>query len=72
MMVQMVAVGEETGSMEIMLTKIADFYDDEVDVAVAALTSMLEPLMMVFMGGSIGTILIAMYLPIFTIADTIN
>ncbi len=72
MMVQMVAVGEETGSMEAMLTKIADFYDDEVDSAVAALTSMLEPIMMVFMGGSIGTILIAMYLPIFTIADTIN
>ena len=72
MMVQMVAVGEETGSMEIMLNKVADFYDDEVDVAVGALTSMLEPLMMVFMGGSIGAILIAMYLPIFTIADTIG
>jgi len=72
MMVQMMAVGEETGSMEIMLTKIAEFYDDEVDVAVSALTSMLEPLMMVFMGGSIGTILIAMYLPIFKIADAIN
>jgi len=72
MMVQMMAVGEETGSMEIMLTKIAEFYDDEVDVAVGALTSMLEPVMMVFMGGSIGTILIAMYLPIFKIADSIN
>ncbi len=72
MMVQMVAVGEETGSMEAMLTKIADFYDEEVDAAVAGLTAMLEPLMMVFMGGSIGAILIAMYLPIFTIADTIN
>ena len=72
MMVQMMAVGEETGSMEIMLNKIADFYDDEVDVAVGALTSMLEPIMMVFMGGSIGTILIAMYLPIFKIADAIN
>ena len=72
MMVQMVAVGEETGSMEIMLTKIADFYDDEVDAAVGGLTSMLEPLMLVVMGGSIGTILIAMYLPIFTIADSIN
>ncbi len=72
MMVQMVAVGEETGSMEIMLNKIADFYDDEVDTAVAGLTAMLEPIMMVFMGGSIGTILIAMYLPIFTIADAIN
>ena len=72
MMIQMMAVGEETGSMEIMLNKIADFYDDEVDVAVGALTSMLEPIMMVFMGGSIGTILIAMYLPIFKIADAIN
>jgi type IV pilus assembly protein PilC len=72
MMVQMMAVGEETGSMETMLTKIADFYDDEVDTAVGALTSMLEPIMMVFMGGSIGTILIAMYLPIFKIADAIN
>jgi type IV pilus assembly protein PilC len=72
MMVQMIAVGEETGSMEVMLNKVADFYDDEVDVAVAALTSMLEPLLMVFMGGSIGSILIAMYLPIFSIADAIN
>lgn len=72
MMVQMIAVGEETGSMEAMLNKIADFYDDEVDSAVAGLTAMLEPIMMVFMGGSIGTILIAMYLPIFTIADTIT
>ena len=72
MMVQMVAVGEETGSMEVMLNKIADFYDDEVDSAVAGLTAMLEPIMMVFMGGSIGTILIAMYLPIFTIADSIH
>ena len=72
MMVQMVAVGEETGSMEAMLTKIADFYDEEVDAAVGGLTAMLEPIMMVFMGGSIGTILIAMYLPIFTIADTIT
>jgi type IV pilus assembly protein PilC len=72
MMVQMIAVGEETGNMEVMLNKIADFYDDEVDVAVAALTSMLEPVLMVFMGGAIGSILIAMYLPIFTIADTIG
>jgi type IV pilus assembly protein PilC len=72
MMVEMIAVGEQTGSMEIMLSKVADFYDDEVDVAVGALTSMLEPVMLVFMGGSVGSILIAMYLPIFTIADTIN
>jgi len=72
MMVQMVSVGEETGSMEIMLSKIADFYDDEVDAAVGGLTSMLEPIMMVFMGGSIGSILVAMYLPIFTIADAVK
>ena len=72
MMVQMIAVGEETGNLEIMLNKIADFYDDEVDTAVAALTSLLEPFLLVFMGGAIGSILIAMYLPIFTIADTIH
>ena len=72
MVVQMIAVGEETGAMETMLSKIADFYDDEVDAGVSALTSMLEPLMMVFLGGSIGTILIAMYLPIFKIAEAIQ
>ena len=72
MVVQMIAVGEETGAMETMLSKIADFYDEEVDVAVDALTSMLEPLMMVFLGGSVGSILIAMYLPIFKIAEAIN
>jgi len=72
MVVQMVAVGEQTGAMDSMLTKIADFYEDEVDAAVSALTSMLEPLMMVFLGGSVGSILIAMYLPIFKIAETIR
>ena len=72
MMVQMVAVGEETGSLDSMLTKVAEFYDDQVDAAIGGLTSMLDPVMMVFMGGSIGTILIAMYLPIFTIADAIQ
>lgn len=72
MVVQMISVGEQTGAMDTMLGKIADFYEEEVDAAVAALTSMLEPLMMVFLGGSIGSILIAMYLPIFKIADTIN
>ena len=72
MVVQMIAVGEETGSMETMLEKIADFYDDEVDDAVTALTALLEPIMIVFLGGAIGGILIAMYLPIFTIADAIG
>jgi type IV pilus assembly protein PilC len=72
MVVQMIAVGEETGAMETMLSKIADFYDDEVDAAVDALTAMLEPVMMVGLGGTVGAMLIAMYLPIFKIADTIN
>jgi type IV pilus assembly protein PilC len=72
MVVQMIAVGEETGAMETMLSKIADFYDDEVDAAVDGLTALLEPLMMVGLGGTVGTILIAMYLPIFKIAETIG
>jgi len=72
MVVHMIAVGEETGAMETMLTKIADFYDDEVDAAVEALTAMLEPAMMVMLGGTVGGMLVAMYLPIFKIADTIH
>lgn len=72
MVTQMIAVGEETGAMETMLSKIADFYDDEVDTAVDALTSLLEPVMMVFLGGTVGGLLIAMYLPIFKIAETIG
>jgi type IV pilus assembly protein PilC len=72
MVVQMIAVGEETGAMETMLTKIADFYDDEVDAAVEALTAMLEPAMMVVLGGTVGSLLVAMYLPIFKIAETIG
>jgi type IV pilus assembly protein PilC len=72
MVVQMIGVGEATGAMDQMLSKIADFYDDEVDVAVAALTSMIEPLMMVFLGGVVGGFLIAMYLPIFSIAGNIK
>jgi type IV pilus assembly protein PilC len=72
MVVQMVAVGEQTGAMDAMLAKIADFYDDEIDAGVAALTAMMEPLMMVFLGGSIGSILIAMYLPIFKIAEAVK
>ena len=72
MVVQMIAVGEETGAMESMLSKIADFYDDEVDAAVEALTAMLEPAMMVVLGGTVGGLLVAMYLPIFKIAETIG
>jgi type IV pilus assembly protein PilC len=72
MVVQMIGVGEQTGALDTMLNKIADFYEDEVDVAVAALTSLLEPLMMVFIGGIVGVILISMYLPIFSIAGKVN
>jgi type IV pilus assembly protein PilC len=72
MVVQMIGVGEATGAMDQMLAKIADFYDDEVDVAVGALTSMIEPIMMVFLGGVVGGFLVAMYLPIFSIAENIK
>ncbi len=72
MVVQMIGVGEATGAMDTMLNKIADFYEDEVDVAVDNLTSLLEPIMMVGLGGVIGGILIAMYLPIFTLAGSIK
>ena len=68
----MVAVGEETGQLEHMLTKIADFYEDEVDAKVKALTSLIEPIMIVFVGGVVGFIVIAMYLPIFTLYDKIR
>ena len=68
MVVQMISVGEATGALDAMLSKIADFYDDEVDTAVDALTSLMEPMMMVFLGGAIGFVVIAMYLPIFKMA----
>ncbi len=71
MVVQMISVGEQTGAMDAMLAKIADFYDDEVDTAVDALTALLEPLLMVGLGGTIGALLVAMYLPIFKIADNV-
>jgi len=72
MVIQMISVGEQTGALDAMLSKIADFYDDEVDVAVGALTSMIEPVMMVFLGGVVGGFLVAMYLPIFSIAGNIK
>jgi type IV pilus assembly protein PilC len=72
MVVQMIGVGEQTGALDNMLNKIADFYEEEVDVAVAALTSLLEPIMMVFIGGIVGVILIAMYMPIFEIAGKVQ
>ena len=69
MVTQMIAVGETTGSLELMLNKVADFYDDEVDVAVATLSSMLEPVLMIFLGVIVGGLVIAMYLPIFKMAS---
>jgi type IV pilus assembly protein PilC len=72
MVVQMIGVGEATGAMDTMLGKIADFYDDEVDTAVAGLTAMIEPILMVFLGVVVGGFLIAMYLPIFSIAGAIK
>ena len=72
MVVQMIGVGEQTGAMDQMLQKIADFYEDEVDAAVAAMTSLIEPIMMVFLGVVVGGLIIAMYLPIFKLAGNIN
>jgi type IV pilus assembly protein PilC len=72
MVVQMISVGEQTGALDQMLNKIADFYEEETDVAVAALTSSLEPIMMVGVGGMVGVVLVAMYLPIFSLAGNIK
>lgn len=71
MVVQMINVGESVGALDAMLSKIADFYDEEVDQAVENLTAMIEPFMMVFLGGMIGGLVVAMYLPIFTMANAI-
>ncbi len=72
MVTQMIAIGEQTGSLDQMLGKIADFYEDEVDVAVSSLTQLIEPIMMVVLGAIIAFIVIAMYLPIFNIAGAIG
>ncbi len=72
MVCQMISVGESTGALDIMLNKIADFYDEEVDQAVENLTSMMEPLIMVFLGVVVGGFVIAMYLPIFSMAQNIG
>lgn len=72
MVVSMIGVGEATGAMDIMLAKIADFYEEEVDAAVDALTSMLEPIMMVVIGGIVGVVMVAMYLPIFKMGGTVG
>ena len=72
MVAQMVGVGEETGALDTMLTKIADFYDDEVSAAVKALTSILEPVMIILVGGIVGVIVISMYLPLFSVYNSIH
>jgi len=72
MVIQMISVGETTGALDSMLSKIADFYDEEVDNTVGALTSLLEPMMMVFLGLLIGGLMVAMYLPIFKMASVIS
>ena len=72
MVVQMIGVGEQTGAMDQMLQKIADFYEEEVDAAVSALTSLIEPVMMAFLGIVVGGLIIAMYLPIFKLAGNIQ
>ncbi len=72
MVVQMIAVGEQTGALDQMLNKIADFYEEETDVAVAAMTSALEPILMVGVGSMVGVVLVAMYLPIFSLAGNIK
>jgi len=68
----MIAVGESTGALDAMLAKIADFYDDEVDATVSNLTAMMEPMLMVFLGGTVGFIIVAMYLPIFKLITLIK
>jgi type IV pilus assembly protein PilC len=72
MAIQMISIGEETGEIDTMLMKVADFYEDEVEQAVKALTSIIEPIMIVVLGGMVGSILVAMYLPIFGIMDAIK
>lgn len=72
MAIQMMMIGEETGELDAMMMKVADFYEDEVEQAVKALTSVIEPLMMVLIAGMVGTILLSMYLPMFSIFDQLG
>ena len=72
MVSHMVGVGEETGALDTMLTKIADFYDDEVAAAVKALTSIMEPVMIILVGGIVGVIVVSMYMPLFTVYNSIK
>ena len=72
MVVQMISVGEETGSLDTMLQKVADFYEDEVNAAVKSLTSILEPIMMLCVGAIVGVVVISMYLPIFNMMNIVK
>jgi type IV pilus assembly protein PilC len=72
MAISMLAVGEETGEMDAMLSKVADFYEDEVSTTVKAMTAMLEPAMIVIVGGIVASVLVAMYLPMFSVFDHIH
>ena len=72
MVSQMVKIGEETGELDKMLSKIADFYEDEVDTAVAALTSIIEPIMMIGVGAMVGVIVISMYMPMFKMLKLVH
>jgi len=72
MVTQMIGVGEASGELDTMLNKIADFYDDDVDAAVNNLTSMMEPVMMIVLGGIVGGLVISMYLPIFKMGEAIS
>jgi len=72
MVTSMIAVGEEAGALDSMLTKVADFYDDEVDSAVDAVTSLIEPMLIIFLGVTVGTLVIAMYLPIFSMGEAMG
>jgi type IV pilus assembly protein PilC len=72
MVVQMMAVGEETGALEVMLAKVADFYDQEVEAAVASLTSLIEPILIAVMGAAVGGMVVALYMPLFNIINLVK
>ena len=72
MVTQMIGVGEQTGAMDQMLQKIADFYEDEVDTAVGGMTALIEPIMMAFLGVVVGGLIVAMYLPVFELAGNVE
>jgi type IV pilus assembly protein PilC len=71
LIIQMVAIGEESGAMDTMLSKVADFYEEDIDNAVDNLSDLLEPLIMVILGGLVGSLVVAMYLPIFKLGSVI-